>query len=88
MKYFLTVSVFQIGYLFTFSGVYIGALYRKQHHGLERIDYSEYYDYDPDQKPIQSCCHIFFMIILRTVILLIYLLPGIYIKIYIWEQYH
>jgi len=87
MQYFLQVSVYQIGYLMTYTGVYLGALYRKHHHGLERIDYSEYYDYDPDQKPISSCCHNVMMLIGRTVVLSFYLVPLMYSKIYIWNKY-
>jgi hypothetical protein len=87
MQYFLRVSVYQIGYMMTYTGVYLGALYRKHQHGLERIDYSEYYDYDPDQKPISSCCHNVTMLIGRTVVLSFYLVPIIYTKIYIWNNY-
>jgi hypothetical protein len=37
-----------MGYIMSFTGVYGGTLYRKNYHGLERIDYSEFYDYDPE----------------------------------------
>jgi hypothetical protein len=47
-----------MGYLVSFVGVYLGTLYRKNYHGLERIDYDFYEEYlmleeyDPLQKPV------------------------------------
>ena len=48
MEYFHYLSILKMGYLMSFTGVYLGTLYRKNYHGLERIDYSEFYDYDPE----------------------------------------
>ena len=58
MKYYHEVSILNMGYLVSFVGVYLGTLYRKNYHGLERIDYDFYEEYlmleeyDPLQKPV------------------------------------
>ena len=83
MEYFHYVSILKMGYLMTFTGVYGGTLYRNQYHGFERIDYTEYYDYDPEKKPCYSIMHKPLMVLGRSLVFLVMLTPF-----YVFEEYY
>ena len=70
MYYFHEGSIFNIGYLWTYLGVYLGALYRHKYHGLQRIDYMQYLEYD--NKPCKFFWHVILMWLMRSVILFIF----------------
>jgi hypothetical protein len=76
MSYFHEGSIFNIGYLMTYVGVYLGALHRHKYHGFQRIDYTQYLEYD--NKPCKYFWHVILMWLMRTLILFIFfVLPFI-----------
>lgn len=77
-----------MGYLTAFTGVYFGTLYRKNYHGLERIDYDLFIDYDPENKPCYSFMHKIFMGFGRCVLLILFLSPLYYIEKVFTENYY
>jgi hypothetical protein len=70
MSYFHEGSIFSMGYLMTYVGVYLGALYRHKYHGLQRIDYTQYLEYD--NKPCKYFWHVILMWLMRSLILLVF----------------
>ena len=67
MSYFHEGSIFKIGYLISYVGVYLGALYRHKYHGLQRIDYTQYLEYD--NRPCKYFWHVMLMWVMRSLIL-------------------
>lgn len=78
--YFYKSTNIQIGNMLAYSFVYFGSLLRHQYHGMQRIDYSIYLEYD--NKPCKYCWHKVTMYIMRTLLLICFLIPYIILNVY------
>lgn len=74
MLYFYQSANLQFGCLFSFGGVYMGARHRHKYHGMQRIDYTAYLEYD--NSPCKYFFHVIFMFLVRVFIMAcIFILP-------------
>ena len=77
MSYFHEGSIFNVGYLISYVGVYLGALYRHKYHGLQRIDYTQYLEYD--NRPCKYFWHVILMWLVRSFILVTFFILPFFI---------